>query len=227
MQNLGSRTTQIASIAASRADNGMVTTTPSAPHRWRRSSRGATMVEFAIVATWLFTLIFGILEGGFAVRARNAVNNATDDAARRGAVAGTSADADYQIIRQLIARDAGAADIQYVVVYRAATAGATVPDGCRDGNPQPNLCNVYRPDANGDFDLNAASYGCPAGLGTQWCPNNRISGSDITFLGVYVRADYEPIINQLFFDFDFTVDANATQVIETSGELQCAPSCDG
>jgi Flp pilus assembly protein TadG len=63
------------------------------------SGRGATMVEFAIILVALFTLIFGIPEGGFAVRARSAVNNAVDDAARRGAVAGTSADADYLSMR--------------------------------------------------------------------------------------------------------------------------------
>lgn len=177
------------------------------------------MVEFAIISTALFTLIFGIIEGGFAVRARNAVNNAVDDAARRGAVAGTNANADYLIMRQLIGRGADAADIQYVVVYKASSGSADVPGGCADGTPQPNVCNVYYPDGDGSFNLNEASYGCPGGLGTQWCPQDRVSGGDLGFLGVYVRADYEPILNQIFFDFDFRVDANSLQAIETSGEL--------
>lgn len=177
------------------------------------------MVEFGIIAFALFTLIFGIIEGGFAVRARSSVNNAVDDAARRGAVAGTSPNADYLIMRQLIGRGADAADIQYVVVYRADNGGADVPTGCAEGTPQPGVCNVYYPDASGKFNLNEGAYGCPGGLGTQWCPQDRVTGGDIGFLGVYVRADYEPIINQIFFDFDFRVDANSLQAIETSGEL--------
>ena len=178
------------------------------------------MVEFAIISVALFTLIFGVIEGGFAVRARSAVNNAVDDAARKGAVAGTSNDADYLILRQLIGRDADAADIQYVVVYKADNGSSSVPAGCVDGVPQPGVCNVYYPDATtGDFNLNPDAYGCPSGLGTQWCPANRVSGGELGFIGVYVRADYEPILNQIFFDFGFTVDANALQAIETSGEL--------
>lgn len=188
--------------------------------RHRRSSRGATMVEFAIISFALFTIIFGIIEGGFAVRARSAVNNAVDDAARSGAVAGTSPNADYLIMRQLIGRGADAADIQYVVVYKADNGSSPVPPGCVDGTPQPGTCNVYRPDAStGKFNLNPAAYGCPGGLGTQWCPANRVTGGEIGFIGVYVRADYEPIINQIFFEFDFRVDANSLQAIETSGEL--------
>lgn len=177
------------------------------------------MVEFGIIAFALFTLIFGIIEGGFAVRARSAVNNAVDDAARRGAVAGTNNNADYLIMNQLIGRGADAADIQYVVVYRATNGSDDVPAGCVDGVPQPGVCNVYYPDANGRFNLDESAYGCPGGLGTQWCPQNRVTGGEIGFLGVYVRANYQPIINQIFFDFDFRVDANSLQAIETSGEL--------
>ncbi|MFT4597575.1 MAG: hypothetical protein ACI9TF_001824 [Paracrocinitomix sp.] len=178
------------------------------------------MVEFAIISVALFTLIFGIIEGGFAVQARSAVNNAVDDAARRGAVAGTSADADYLIIRQLIGRGAEAADIDYVVVYRADNGSSPVPPGCIDGIAAPGVCNVYRPNiVSGKFNLDPGAYGCPSGLGTQWCPANRANGDEIGFLGVYVRANYEPIINQIFFEFDFRVDANSLQAIETSGEL--------
>lgn len=188
--------------------------------RRRDSSRGATMVEFGIISFALFTLIFGIIEGGFAVRARTAVNNAVDDAARRGAVAGTSANADGLIMRQLIGRGADAASVEYVVIYKADNGSSAVPAGCIDGVAQPNVCNVYYPSGDtGKFNTDVSAYGCPGGLGTQWCPSDRVTGGDIGFLGVYVRANYEPIINQIFFDFDFRVDAAALQAIETSGEL--------
>jgi len=190
-----------------------------AKRRRDTQSRGATMVEFAIISIALFTLIFGVIEGGFAVRARSSVNNAVDDAARQGAVASTNADADYRIIRHLVERDVQAADVHYVVVYRAENGSSPVPPGCIDGFAQTDVCNVYRP-VDGRFNLNRESYGCDGGLGTQWCPRNRASTDNtISFLGVYVRADYEPIINQIFFDYNFSVDATSVQAIETRGEI--------
>jgi hypothetical protein len=79
---------------------------------------------------------------------------------------------------------------------------------------------VFRPNADtGRFNLDPGAYGCPGGLGTQWCPADRVTGGEISFLGVYVRANYEPIINQIFFEFDFRVDANSLQALETSGAL--------
>ena len=154
------------------------------------------MVEFAIVAVWLFTLIFGIIEGGFAVRARSSVNNAVDDAARRGAVAGTSPDADFQIINQLVQRDAQAAAIKYVVIFNAEGGSSQVPPGCIDGVQVPGVCNVITP-VDGRFDLDPGSYGCGNSYGTQWCPIDRLAGKDdeddIAFIGVHVcrrlRAD--------------------------------------
>jgi len=178
------------------------------------------MVEFGIISFALFTLIFGIIEGGFAVRARSAVNNAVDDAARRGAVAGTNENADGLIMRQLIGRGADAASVEYVVIFRAANGSSAVPPGCIDGEAQPNVCNVYYPNAEtGKFTTDIAAYGCPGGLGTQWCPADRVNGGEIGFIGVYVKANYQPIINQIFFDFDFGVDAHSLQALETSGEL--------
>ena len=174
------------------------------------------MVEFAIVAVWLFTLIFGIIEGGFAVRARSSVNNAVDDAARRGAVAGTSPDADFQIINQLVQRDAQAAAIDFVVVYRATGGTSEVPAACLVGS-QPGLCNVIRP-VDGSFDLNPDSYGCGKALANQWCPIDRFAAEgEIAYIGVHVEADYEPILNQIFFDFQFDVNATAVQALETTG----------
>ena len=59
---------------------------------------GAAIVEFALVVVVLFTIIFGLIEGGLMVRARNAVESAADDAARRGAIAGNDPLADWMIL---------------------------------------------------------------------------------------------------------------------------------
>lgn len=183
----------------------------------RQGERGATMVEFAIVAVALFTLIFGIIEGAFAVRARNTINNATDDAARRGAVAGTSPNADFLILRQLVGRGAdSAATIEYVVVYKAENGSSEISAGCKAGSAAQNECNVYGPS---DLDAAQGDFFCNGGLGSDWCPENRGTGGELGFLGVYVKAKYEPIVEQLFVEMDFEVNANSLQAIETSGEL--------
>lgn len=201
------------------ADNGPVTTRtssslPRKQGRYGATERGATMVEFAIIAVWLFMLIFGVIEGAFAVRARNAINNAVDDAAREGAVAGTDADADFRIVNQLVQRGAvQAADVQYIVIYRASNSTDPISQSCADGTPTPNECNVYYP----PFNLDPGAYSCPGGLGTTWCPADRVQGNDIGFLGVYVHAEHRPIVNQLLVEFAFDVDATSLQAIESSG----------
>ena len=200
----------------------MIPVTSSSPEakarsrRIGRTDRGATMVEFAIIAIALFSMIFGIIEGAFAVRARNTINNAVDDAARRGAVAGTNNNADYLVLQQLFGRGArDAATVEYVVVYKADNGSAEVPADCKAGVPVDKVCNVFYP---GTFDTDESGFGCPSGNGTSWCPNTRTSEDELSFLGVYVKAKYEPILDQLLVDFSFDVNANSLQVIETSGE---------
>lgn len=174
------------------------------------------MVEFALIAVALFTIIFGIIEGALAVRAKNTIQNAAEDAARRGAVAGTAPNADYLILQQLIGRGAmNAAEVKYVVVFGAANSSATVDPDCLAGVPQTGKCNVFYP----PFDQSEDQYSC-ASLGTSWCTSDRVTGGQLGFLGVHVESHYNPILSTVFNDF-FDVDLPATslQAIETSGEL--------
>jgi Flp pilus assembly protein TadG len=76
----------------------------------RNKERGATLVEFAIAATVLFTVIFGALEFGRALW----VHNALTDAARRGAR--------YAILHRATDIDS----VKNVVVY-GDPAGGTKP----------------------------------------------------------------------------------------------------
>ena len=52
----------------------------------RSDERGSSMIEFAVVATLLFMLVFGIVEFGLAFRDRLTVGNASQSAARVGLV---------------------------------------------------------------------------------------------------------------------------------------------
>ena len=51
-----------------------------------REERGASAVEFAIVATVLFLLVFGIIDFGFGFHTWNGTANAAREGARRAAV---------------------------------------------------------------------------------------------------------------------------------------------
>ena len=57
--------------------------------RWRR--RGATLVEFAIVAPLLFLFIFGIIEFGRMVMVHQIITNAAREGARRAILEQTTA----------------------------------------------------------------------------------------------------------------------------------------
>src|SRR6476620_5305403 len=54
--------------------------------------RGAAAVEFAIVATLFFMLVFGIIDFGFAFHSWNNTANAAREGARRGAVSSDPVD---------------------------------------------------------------------------------------------------------------------------------------
>ena len=57
----------------------------------KRAERGASLVEFAIIAPLLFLLLFGIIELGRAVATFNAVNTAAREGTRYGTGLGESA----------------------------------------------------------------------------------------------------------------------------------------
>src|SRR5919197_486237 len=63
--------------------------------------RGATLVEFALIAPLLMTLTFGLLEFGLFFKNYLTVANTTRTAARVGSSVGKSADADYQILQAI------------------------------------------------------------------------------------------------------------------------------
>src|SRR5437016_457310 len=57
-------------------------------HHWLAKRAAQSMVEFAMIATVLFTLLFGIFEFGRAFYAYSAVVNAAQEGARLGIVTG-------------------------------------------------------------------------------------------------------------------------------------------
>lgn len=158
------------------------------------------MVEFALVSVILFTIIFGLIEGGLLVRARNAINNSADEAARRGAIAGSDPSADWQILQQLRARGTlSAASINYVVVYRAPSIDADPSAACMAGTPVADQCNVYE---RADFELASGAFDCgDADLDGSWCPGDRANDGEFEYLGVYIDATHTGVTG-IFGDID-------------------------
>lgn len=160
------------------------------------ADRGAAMLEFALISVVLLTLIFGLIEGGLLVRARNTIDSASDDAARRGAIAGTDELADWMILQQIRARGAvEASSINFVVVYKAENSTQPPPDACLAGVGVPGICNVY---AREDFEQASAAFGCSdPNLDGNWCPVDRDGANGVEFLGVWIDATHKGVTGLL------------------------------
>ena len=174
---------------------------------------GAAIVEFALVVVVLFTIIFGLIEGGLMVRARNAVESAADDAARRGSIAGNDPLADWMILQQIRTRGViTAATINFVVIYRADDGSQPPTEGCRLGTAEADECNVY---SRADFDLSSTAFGClTAALDDNWCPADRLSGStSFDYLGVWVDATHNGLLG-IWNDFDIDLIGNSALPLE-------------
>lgn len=163
----------------------------SAPVRRAPKERGAAIVEFALVSVVLFTIIFGLIEGGLLVRARNAVNSAADEGSRRGSIAADQVSADWQILQQLRVRGAlSSSQINYVVVFSADDSTDTPNATCLAGIPMSDVCNVYERE---EFELPSGSFTCTDGnLDANWCPTTRAQDTAaFEYIGVYINATHK------------------------------------
>jgi hypothetical protein len=139
-----------------------------------RGDQGSVLVEAAIVLPLLFSLIFGILEIGSALKSYSGAANAVRAGGRMASVAGSDASADQRILERMAREATGIADgeIEYVVIWHATSTGEEPPTGpCKPapsatvneqsagvgdgGNGALGACNVYhRPaDPGGAFDM--------------------------------------------------------------------------
>ena len=95
--------------------------------RAKATSRGQSLVEFALVFPVFMLMIIGFVEFAFVFNALLSIGHATRDAALVAAEAGNAAEADCLILQQ-VENDVGApadkARIQQIVIYRADQNGA-------------------------------------------------------------------------------------------------------
>jgi len=170
--------------------------------RRARGSRGATLVEAAIITPVFLLFIFGIFEFGFAFRDFLGVANVTRDAARESSVAGDITDADYRMLRAVQRSGAALPDgaIDRLVIFEATGPTDDVPAACKAGTPVTGVCNVY---SSADLTIPEIEFGCQeVALGDPydspdrfWCPRDReVSvGSGLDYVGIYVRITHDYI----------------------------------
>jgi Flp pilus assembly protein TadG len=157
--------------------------------------RGAALVEFALVAPVLMLLIFGAFEYGMFFKDYLTVANTTRTGARVGSAAGSSADADYQILQAVkvaaAALPGGSASIQRISIYKSASAGGSPTSTCQTTSSSVDKCNTY---TASDFTRPVTNFGCPTGAAPDcfWSPSTRVDSQAIgpDYIGVWVKTTH-------------------------------------
>ena len=178
--------------------------------RRARGSRGAALLEAALITPLFLSLLFGSIEWGYGFLDRLTTKNASLVGARAGASEGTNTDADYEILQAVkqASAAANATKVTFVVVYKAASYTASVPASCLTAS-QAGVCNRY---SGSDFTLPLGSFGCLSGSrDTSWCPSTRktaLSGAKgpPDYLGVYVQLHHTNLTGFFGGGFDFKSD---------------------
>lgn len=176
----------------------------------RRSERGATLLEFAIVLPLLLLLAFGTVEAGMAWVTNNRVEGATSTSARIGASSGEVPEADTNILfalKSALPEDARA-NLDRVVIFLPANDDGAVPSGCIKNVGSINetgvngRCNTYT-------GATVRSITSSTDLGARdgyWVPSARSStlAGPPDDIGVWVRTTHDGITGALWTELTIT-----------------------
>jgi Flp pilus assembly protein TadG len=190
------------------------------------SERGVALVEFALVALFLFSLSMGMIEYGLSYQGQERVLGASRTGVRTTASLGTDVEADYQALTSLRA-DLLASDmlgqIEAVVIYKSATTDGMPPAACMTSPPAATtqLCNIFTQAQI--QNLNKATFstttGCSTTVGSissRWCPNIRNDNQlSADYVGMYVRIRH-PFITK-FYGSGMAISQRSVMRIEPSG----------
>ena len=202
--------------------------------RWREHrrnrSRGAALIEAALVAPVFFMILFAIIEFGFMFRNYLTIGAVTSETARTAAIRGNDPDADFQTL-QTFRQAFGAWDLQdfeVIVIYKADDPDDPVPPNCLIASSAADNCNRY---TVADLYKNLVDGtttnfgGCTAtapyptpneSLDRFWCPVGRDAAltGGVDLIGVYVEGTHQFLTG--FFGDDATL--TYTQVVRIEPE---------
>lgn len=154
---------------------------------------GAVIVEFAIVALFLVTLLAGTFDLGMGWRSGLGVNESVRAGSRVGSAVGRDEHADIDLLTSTQAALASSGlldEVERVVVYRATQVDGKVPTTCVTGTT--GACNIFTgPQFRAISDSSPLDpNGCIQDSARKgWCPLQRNDVQiDADYLGVWVQV---------------------------------------
>lgn len=186
--------------------------------------RGSTLVEFVMVLPLIAIMAFGVLEFGLAFQDRMTVQSGARTGVRVASAAGTSVDADKNLLLGLgtALRSVGLGNVDWVLVYKSTTADGAVPTTCLDPpRAATAACNFYTGAQLSQVVAGTAPstwFGCGlTALDRFWCPTARqtIQANGTDYIGVRVRARHP--LTTGFFGTTLTIDSHGVMRLEPQG----------
>lgn len=181
------------------------------PHLRGRGDRGASLLEFALVAPLLILLAFGTAEAGLGWTENNRVEGATSTAARVGAVAGADSTADAQILVALKASltAESLANLDRVIVFKSTSTSGALPANCDKPSGSTsqvgvsNSCNTYTGATVRAVVDASSSLGTADDFWVGTTRNDSLADPP-DYLGVYVRTRHDSTTGVGFGNFTIT-----------------------
>jgi Flp pilus assembly protein TadG len=169
-----------------------------------RKTRGAALLEAALVTPVLMVFLFGIIEFGFGFYGRLTVRHMSLSGARTASSQGADVYSDYTMLQAIKknAADMKQSNITTIVIYRASGPSDRVPAACKTGSVVNTAatrgCNRY---VGSDLSRPQTDFGCDDAGGNRtlidrfWCPTDRKTAIKSTngngppdYVGVYVEG---------------------------------------
>ena len=170
--------------------------------RIHRREEGAALVEFALVATLLFTILFGIIEFGLAFRDWLSVTSATREGARVASAAGNDPAADCYIL------DAMTGPLLAVPTDDAATFKVTIFKADSNGDPIPGVWQVYVPFDGTNLDLTCTkTWTAGPGNGGYEPATRGVNAGSLDTIGVRIEFTHQWVTNFWPVSGEWTDDA--------------------
>lgn len=174
--------------------------------RRRRGSdgeRGASTVEFALIAPLFFAVVFGGIEIGLMFRSYLALEDMSRSSARIASIERDDPDADGAILSRIALRaDSLQGEVTRIVIFKADTLDEEVPSDCLTAS-RSGICNSYAV-TNGDV----ASIANGGVYENGWDGPDRSAFDNV---GIYIEYEYQYATG--FFD-TLTLSTTTVEVIE-------------
>jgi hypothetical protein len=175
----------------------------------RRSDRGATVLEFAIVLPLLLLLAFGTAEMGLAWVSNNRVEGSVSTGARIASSSGSLAEADRSVLQSLRASlpQEQLNRLDRVIIFKSTSGTGTVPTGCI--KPVGSTSQVGVNGSCNTYSGATVRGTIPTDLGAAddfWNPttrNDRLADPP-DYIGVWVRTTYGSKTGTFFEDMTIT-----------------------